>query len=249
MTVRRSLLAAGPLLATLPAGSRAQLASGVPQPGNLQGTWTVTVEGDIRYRTWSVHGTEGPRLLSDYGWAGAHPREVEARVTGAPGQRSLFIVTPSNAMIEAREVAPGRFEGLFVRSNGSRSRIGLVQESPDGAVPLSSPAPQAGRLIVYLGAPDCPSCRLFETPAYRGSYETAPEARKVPLRAVLAPSYRRPDAASWPADLSWVPEQIGARHVPLFLAISERRIAYACAGLTRWDENMRPLARRWAGLA
>ncbi|UPY36377.1 hypothetical protein [Sediminicoccus sp. KRV36] len=243
MSSRRQLLLT-PFAASALAGS-----AHAEERSALTGTWTVTVTGEERFRTWIVQGIQGQDLQSTYGWHDGRQAPVRASLQGRPGQRALFMITPANSEIEAREVAPGRFEGSFKTARGRSATISLVRESESTTPPAQLPTARTGRFIVYIGAPDCPACRLFETPLYMGHYERSPEGRAIPLRRITAYSYRNNKQADWPADLAWMPDRIRQNGTPLFLAVSGRSIVHSCSGLTRWEADMLPLVRRWAGMA
>jgi hypothetical protein len=220
-------------------------AATAPQGPSLLGLWTVMVEGEERHRSWIVRGVDGTAIRSKYGWQAQEPAEISGTVLPGSSGRTLRLATPAQSVIEAREEASGRFTGRIDYRNGRTLGVTLMQES--GATAATAPAPASGaRYIVYVGSPDCPFCHTFNTVHYRGEYERSAEGRRVPLRVVTAYSYRNNRLAGWPADLAGIPAQIRMEGVPLFLAVSGTTVVAQARGLSRFELDIRPLARQWA---
>ncbi len=109
------------------------------------------------------------------------------------------------------------------------------------ALAIALPSAAADIVVLYLGTPDCPYCRHWETQS-RQALLDSPEARSFRYVEVQGETLRRPiEARHYPAEFRWVYEQIGpSRGVPRFLLAVDGRVTFSAYGTGGYSTQFLP---------
>jgi len=104
--------------------------------------------------------------------------------------------------------------------------------------------------MFYLGAPDCPYCRQWESRT-RPGFLASPEGQAVKFVEIRGETLRQPiEARHYPPAYQWVFEQVGpSRGVPRFLLAVDGKIVHSAFGTDGFEKVFLPalkntLARR-----
>ena len=104
--------------------------------------------------------------------------------------------------------------------------------------------------VFYLGAPDCPYCRKWESQT-RPGFLASPEGKAVTYVEIRAKTLREPiEERHYPARYKWVYEQVGeSRGVPRFLLAVDGKVQHSAFGTDGFEKVFLPalktvLARR-----
>jgi hypothetical protein len=99
------------------------------------------------------------------------------------------------------------------------------------ALAVALPAAAAEIVVLYLGAPDCPYCRHWESQS-RPALLASPEAKAIRYVEVHGETLRQPiEARHYPPEYRWVYDQVGpSRGVPRFLLAIDGRVTLSAFG-------------------
>jgi hypothetical protein len=106
---------------------------------------------------------------------------------------------------------------------------------------LLSLAARPNVTVIYVGASDCPPCRLWSRD-YLPRFAASDEFSRLTFREVLAPKlFTLMDDAYWPQDLRRYRERLdGHSAVPLWFVVVEDQIALVGVGLRQWEHQVVP---------
>lgn len=110
-----------------------------------------------------------------------------------------------------------------------------------GGSGLLSTAAKPNVTVIYVGASDCPPCRLWHRD-YLPRFATSGEFSRLTYREVLSPKlFTLMDDAYWPEDLRRYRGRLDRRSgVPLWFVVVEGRIALVGVGLHQWQDLVAP---------
>jgi hypothetical protein len=99
--------------------------------------------------------------------------------------------------------------------------------------------------VFYLGAPDCPYCRQWESRT-RPAFLASPEGKAVTYVEIRGETLRQPiEARHYPAKYQWVYEQVGdSRGVPQFLLAEDGRVMHRAFGTDGFEKVFLPALRK-----
>lgn len=99
--------------------------------------------------------------------------------------------------------------------------------------------------VFYLGAPDCPYCRQWESRT-RAGFLASPEGKAVTYVEVRGETLRQPiEARHYPPKYRWVHDQIGDSHgVPRFLLAVDGKVRHSAFGTDGFEKVFLPALRR-----
>ena len=106
---------------------------------------------------------------------------------------------------------------------------------------LQSVAARPDVAVIYVGASDCPPCRLWSR-NYMPRFAASEEFSRLTYREVLAPKlFMVMDDAYWPQDLRRYRDRLDGRSaVPLWFVVVEDRVALVGVGLSQWEDQVVP---------
>lgn len=98
--------------------------------------------------------------------------------------------------------------------------------------------------VFYLGAPDCPYCRQWESRT-RPGFLASPEGKAVSYVEIHGETLRLPiEARHYPARYKWVYQQVGdSRGVPRFLLAVDGRVLHSAFGTDGFEKVLLPALR------
>jgi hypothetical protein len=98
--------------------------------------------------------------------------------------------------------------------------------------------------VFYLGAPDCPYCRQWESRT-RADFLASPEGKAVTFVEIRGETLRQPiEARHYPPKYKWVHDQVGdSRGVPRFLLAVDGRVRHSAFGTDGFDKVFLPALR------
>ena len=104
---------------------------------------------------------------------------------------------------------------------------------------------QAGIEVFYLGAPDCPYCRKWESQT-RPGFLASPEGKAVTYVEIRGETLRQPIVARhYPAQYRWVYEQVGdSRGVPRFLLAVDGKVVLSAFGTDGFEKVFLPALKK-----
>jgi hypothetical protein len=108
--------------------------------------------------------------------------------------------------------------------------------------PPANAQPANGRIeVFYLGTPDCPYCRRWESQS-RPALLASPEGKAVQYVEIRGETLRQPiDARHYPPEHRWVFEQIGpSRGVPRFLLAIDGKVVLSALGTDGYSMKFLP---------
>lgn len=99
--------------------------------------------------------------------------------------------------------------------------------------------------VFYLGAPDCPYCRKWESRT-RPGFLASPEGKAVTYVEIRGETLRQPiEARHYPARYKWVYEQVGdSRGVPRFLLAVDGKVVHSAFGTDGFEQVFIPALRK-----
>ena len=99
--------------------------------------------------------------------------------------------------------------------------------------------------VFYLGAPDCPYCRQWESRT-RAGFLASPEGKAVTYVEIHGETLRQPIVARhYPAKYQWVYEQVGdSRGVPRFLLAEDGKVLHSAFGTDGFDKVFLPALKK-----
>ena len=102
-----------------------------------------------------------------------------------------------------------------------------------------------GLEVFYLGAPDCPYCRQWESRTRPGFLASA-EGKAVTFVEIRGQTLREPiEARHYPAKYKWVFEQIGpSSGVPRFLLAEDGKIMHSAFGTDGFEKVFLPALKK-----
>lgn len=106
---------------------------------------------------------------------------------------------------------------------------------------LQSVAARPNVAVIYVGASDCPPCRVWSRD-YLPRFAASDEFSRLTFREVLAPKlFTLMDDAYWPQDLRRYRERLDRRlAVPLWFVVVEDQVALVGVGLRQWEHQVVP---------
>jgi len=106
---------------------------------------------------------------------------------------------------------------------------------------LQSVAARPNVAVIYVGASDCPPCRLWSR-NYMPRFAASEEFSRLTYREVLAPKlFMMMDDAYWPQDLRRYRDRLDGRSaVPLWFVVVEDQVALVGVGLRQWEDQVVP---------
>ena len=98
--------------------------------------------------------------------------------------------------------------------------------------------------VFYLGTPDCPYCRKWESRT-RAAFLASPEGKAVAYVEIRGETLRQPiEARHYPPPYRWVHDQVGdSRGVPRFLLAVDGRVRHSAFGTDGFDKVFLPALR------
>jgi hypothetical protein len=99
--------------------------------------------------------------------------------------------------------------------------------------------------VFYLGTPDCPYCRQWESRT-RAGFLASPEGKAVTYVEIRAETLRRPiEARHYPPRYKWVHEQVGdSRGVPRFLLAVDGKVMHTAFGTDGFEKVFLPALKK-----
>ena len=99
--------------------------------------------------------------------------------------------------------------------------------------------------MFYLGTPDCPYCRKWES-ATRPGFLVSPEGKAVTYVEIRGETLRQPiEARHYPAKYKWVYEQVGeSRGVPRFLLAVDGKVVHSAFGTDGFEKVFLPALKK-----
>ena len=99
--------------------------------------------------------------------------------------------------------------------------------------------------VFYLGAPDCPYCRQWESRT-RAGFLASPEGKAVTYIEIRGETLRQPiEARHYPPKYKWVYDQVGdSRGVPRFLLAVDGQVRHSAFGTDGFEKVFLPALRR-----
>jgi len=106
---------------------------------------------------------------------------------------------------------------------------------------LQSVAARPNVAVIYVGASDCPPCRLWSR-NYMPRFAASEKFSRLTYREVLAPKlFMVMDDAYWPQDLRRYRDRLDGRSaVPLWFVVVEDQVALVGVGLRQWEDQVVP---------
>jgi hypothetical protein len=107
-----------------------------------------------------------------------------------------------------------------------------------------APAARAdSRMVLYVGAPDCPYCRQWEA-SRRAAFVAGLKKNGIGFRELIVTTLRDVRRETdWPDDIKWVrnanPDMKGT---PWFFLLNDQTIEKSALGTGRWETLLAPLA-------
>ena len=112
--------------------------------------------------------------------------------------------------------------------------------------PSGSAQSAASRIeVFYLGTPDCPYCRQWESRS-RAALLASPEGKAIRFVEIRGETLRKPiEAQHYPPEHLWVFEQIGpSRGVPRFLLAIDGKIVLTAFGTDGYSQLFLPALKQ-----
>ena len=102
-----------------------------------------------------------------------------------------------------------------------------------------------GLEVFYLGAPDCPYCRQWESRT-RPAFLASPEGKAVTYVEIHGETLRQPiEARHYPARYKWVYDQVGdSRGVPRFLLAEDGKVVHSAFGTDGFEKVFLPALKK-----
>jgi hypothetical protein len=102
-----------------------------------------------------------------------------------------------------------------------------------------------GLEVFYLGAPDCPYCRQWESRT-RPGFLASPEGKAVKFVEIRGETLRQPiEARHYPPAYRWVFEQVGpSRGVPRFLLAEDGKVVHTAFGTDGFERVFLPALKK-----
>ena len=99
--------------------------------------------------------------------------------------------------------------------------------------------------VFYLGTPDCPYCRKWESQT-RPGFLASPEGKAVTYVEIRGETLRQPiEARHYPPRYKWVHEQVGdSRGVPRFLLAVDGKVMHSAFGTDGFEKVFLPALRK-----
>ncbi len=99
--------------------------------------------------------------------------------------------------------------------------------------------------VFYLGAPDCPYCRKWESQT-RPGFLASPDGKAVTYVEVKGRTLREPiEARHYPARYQWVFEQVGPSiGVPRFLLAVDGKVVHSAFGTDGFEKVFLPALKK-----
>ena len=99
--------------------------------------------------------------------------------------------------------------------------------------------------VFYLGTPDCPFCRKWESQT-RPGFLASPEGKAVTFVEIRGETLRQPIVARhYPAKYRWVYEQVGdSSGVPRFLLAVDGKVMHSAFGTDGFDKVFIPALKK-----
>ena len=99
--------------------------------------------------------------------------------------------------------------------------------------------------VFYLGAPDCPFCRQWESRT-RPGFLASPEGKAVTYIEIHGETLRQPiEARHYPREYQWVFEQVGpSRGVPRFLLAEDGKVVHSAFGTDGFERVFLPALKK-----
>ncbi len=99
--------------------------------------------------------------------------------------------------------------------------------------------------VFYLGTPDCPYCRKWESQT-RPGFLASPEGKAVTYVEIRGETLRQPiEARHYPPRYQWVHEQVGdSRGVPRFLLAVDGKVMHSAFGTDGFEKVFLPALRK-----
>jgi len=125
-----------------------------------------------------------------------------------------------------------------------RLALSLLLFFATGAVPAQGPRIE----MFYLGTPDCPFCRQWESRTRPGFLASA-EGKAVTYVEIRGETLRQPiEARHYPPKYRWVFEQVGpSRGVPKFLLAVDGKVVHTAFGTDGFELVFLPALRKLLG--
>ncbi len=217
----------------------------------LEGNWIMTFGTDPRTATLDVQrveaGADGQlKIEAHYGATGeaSYPVALVAQHDGA--RVSLAFTNLNGSRIAAYFTGEESLSGAIVRKNGTTSRVSMQSaDTNDLANSRFVLSPKSEVTLLYLGASNCPSCKLFETNSGQGTRKAllASDYMKViKYREVKTNVYTdTADLHYWPEDLKWVPGKTSAKAgTPRFIVMIDKVVVMNVFGISRLRTQVAP---------
>ena len=99
--------------------------------------------------------------------------------------------------------------------------------------------------VFYLGAPDCPYCRKWESRS-RAAFLASPEGKAVTYVEIHGKTLREPiEARHYPPRYQWVFEQVGpSLGVPRFLLAVDGKVVHSAFGTDGFEKVFLPALKK-----
>lgn len=99
--------------------------------------------------------------------------------------------------------------------------------------------------VFYLGTPDCPYCRQWESRT-RAGFLASPEGKAVAYVEIRGETLRQPiELRHYPPRYQWVHEQVGdSRGVPRFLLAVDGKVMHSAFGTDGFEKVFLPALRK-----
>lgn len=217
----------------------------------LLGTWLVTFGTSPVTQTLDIRAVEpGPDgLLKIEAFTGdtgepAKPITLVAQHDGA--RVSIAYTTPRGSRIAAYFTGEEKMTGAIIRKDGSTSVARLeTADTNELAQSRFVVGPKSQVTLLYLGASNCPSCRLFETNSGQGTRKAllaTDYMKAITYREVKANAYLdTADLHYWPEDLKWVPGKTFAKSgTPRFIVMIDKTVVMNVFGTGKLRNQVMP---------
>ena len=137
--------------------------------------------------------------------------------------------------------------GLLVAGMLPALDCGAQQPAPVSAGILESVRPDSKLEVFYLGTPDCPYCRQWESNS-RAPLRAWAGARNIRYVEIIGETLRQPISdRHYPPEHQNVFQQVGpSRGVPRFLLAIDGKVRLNTLGTNRYDEIFLPILRQVA---
>lgn len=217
----------------------------------LLGTWLITFGSEPLTSTLDVRtveaGADGRlQIEAFYGQTGEASKPVPLTVQHDGARVSMAFVTPAGHRVAAYFTGEETLFGAIVRKTGTTSSVRMKSaDSDDLAQSRIVVSPKSEVTLLYVGASNCPSCRLFETNSGQGTRKglLANDFMKtIKYREVKANLYLdTADMHFWPEDLKWVPGKTFVKSgTPRFILMVDKTVVMNVFGTRKLTEKIAP---------